>query len=163
MPVETLTAAWLTQARACKEQMKRFNATFPDGAVINDQTLAKARGAVLDLTWLAKLSITTPTLLEVLARDTASWVRGEVAKHPTTSVGILDLLAADHDVWVRGEVARNTKTSLGSLQLLSRDANAWVRGEVALNPSTPKSILDVLALDEDDVVKRAYAYRNRPV
>lgn len=159
---ETLTSAWLSQAKACKEHFKRFNSIFPNGAVVDDQSLAKARAGVLDLTWLAKLQVTTLPLLEVLSRDASSWVRVEVTKHPTTSVAILDQLATDQDVWVRGEVARNTKTSVATLQLLSKDTNSWVRGEVTLNPSTPKSILDVLALDKDIVVKRAYAYRNRP-
>lgn len=50
-----ITLELLEQNKACADQRRLFDETFPKGANVNTRNLSKARKAGLDVLWLARL------------------------------------------------------------------------------------------------------------
>ena len=50
-----ITLELLEQNKACADQRRLFDETFPKGAYVNARILSKARKAGLDVLWLARL------------------------------------------------------------------------------------------------------------
>ncbi len=159
MASESMTVNTLRKQKACKDQVDLFASTFPKGAAISKESVAKAWTARLDLGWLAKNATTLPVVLDTLSRHGNEWVRVEAARNASTPPVALELLSHDSNTWVRGEVARNPAAPPAALELLSHDGNSWVRGLVALNPATPSATLALLSQDDDTVVRRSCNYR----
>ena len=49
-----ITAAWLTEREACRDQVETFEAEWPGGAELNETNIRRALELHLDLDWLAR-------------------------------------------------------------------------------------------------------------
>jgi hypothetical protein len=75
--------------------------------------------------------------------------RIKLANDHNTPLIILEILAKDSDTQVRSNVAVNKNTSLDLLEILAKDPDAQVRSNVASHRNTSESILECLASDLD--------------
>ena len=91
--VVRLTAAHLTAAKACPEQVKLFRTMFPNGAPLTLAAWRKAQRVGLDCAWSANLLSATalaayevacaPALAAYEAAEDAAWAAYEAACTPT--------------------------------------------------------------------------------
>ena len=59
-----ITAAWLTEREACRDQVETFEAEWPDGAELSETNIRRALGLGLDLHWLAHMVLKGPARRE---------------------------------------------------------------------------------------------------
>ncbi|PSF36011.1 hypothetical protein C7H19_14800 [Aphanothece hegewaldii CCALA 016] len=101
----------------------------------------------------------TPIIfLEILAKDSDTQVRSNVAVNKNTPLELLEILAKDPDTQVRSNVASHRNTSESILECLASDHDVQVRCRVASHPKTPKRIIKQLAQDTDAKVRHRVAY-----
>ena len=93
---------------------------------------------------------------EILAHNSSSYSRGEVAKK-TKNQDIIRYLAKDKDWWVQCKVAENEKTPPDVLADLSKHSRWEVREKVAENANTAEETLEALSFDKDEEVYFALA------
>lgn len=74
-------------------------------------------------------------------------LRFDVAQNKNVPLRVLEVLADDSDSRIRGMVARKRKASSDILHRLSQDLDSGVRLAVAYNKSTPRCILEALRND----------------
>jgi hypothetical protein len=74
-----------------------------------------------------------------------------------TSPEVMNRLAKDNDNIVRCGVAYNPNTPPEALERLANDEESFVRRMVACNPNTPPEALERLANDDDPGVRREVA------
>ncbi|MEW5852468.1 MAG: HEAT repeat domain-containing protein [Myxococcota bacterium] len=84
-----------------------------------------------------------------------------VACNRTVPDKVLELLAKDGDSRVRGQVARTRRTPPGILAMLAKDADEGVRLAVAVNARTPRDILESLQDDAWESIREAVNERLR--
>lgn len=97
-------------------------------------------------------------ILEILAKDSDTQVRSNVAVNKNTSLDLLEILAKDPDVQVRSNVASHRNTSESILECLASDLDVRVRCRVASHPKTPTRVIKILAQDSDAKVRRGVAF-----
>jgi hypothetical protein len=97
--------------------------------------------------------ITSPEVMNRLAKDNDNIVRCEVARNSNTSPETLDLLANDENSFVRRNVAENTNTPPEALERLANDKEWAVRCRVAINHNTSPETLERLAIDKNGDVR----------
>ena len=77
-----ITAAWLTQRGACRDQVYTFEAEWPGGAELNETNIRRALELHLDLDWLARKVLTGQARREYHKAITLAWEKSQRAIAP---------------------------------------------------------------------------------
>ena len=72
-----LTAADLREIGACAEQVRQFEAEWPDGVDLTEQSIGRAREMGMDLGWFAANALPATALAEYQRECAPAWAEYE--------------------------------------------------------------------------------------
>lgn len=101
------------------------------------------------------------SVLLILAKNKDDRLRGEVARHPNTSLEMLEGFVKDQSADVRDYALMHHAITAEMLEYLSKDKDMKVRRSVAGNKNTPIEVLIKLARDESSEVRAQVAKQSR--
>jgi hypothetical protein len=137
------------------EALKKYES--PDLSLPIEELEALSKGLGYAKCLVASHPNTTLEILQKLATDPNSAVRGAVVGHPKTTEELREKFATDPNEYVRGAVARLPQTTAKVLLFMKKEPHAEIREQLAKHPNTPLELFWSLASDRELDVKLAVA------